>query len=231
MGNRTQRRPAAARLVCDFFDTAFDVLESWKPDLAGDLAAVPDATRLTSARLDELVRPYAAQTLSETRIPVYGAGFIAAIGLLRDARGHLSWWQGPDREQLSLAWSIINKEHLDYSEFEWYRVPMMTGKAHLSGPSVDYLCSDEYTMTIATPVSIRGRFVGVAALDLLVDSVERHLVPRLRQEIDDRATLINSADRIIVSTDPNLAAGDPVSRAGADAAVRHSCGSLALLIG
>ena len=79
MGNRTERRPAVARLVCDFFDTAFDVLERWKPALAGELAtATADDTRLTSARLDDLVRPYAAETLSETRIPVYGAGFIAA---------------------------------------------------------------------------------------------------------------------------------------------------------
>jgi hypothetical protein len=217
-----------ARLVCDFFDTAFAALEEWKDDFAGELAGATDGTRLTSARLDDLVRPYAATTLSETRVPVYGAGFIAAIGLLRDARGHLSWWQGPDREQLSLAWSIINKEHLDYSEFEWYRVPMITGKAHLSGPSVDYLCSDEYTMTVATPVTIRGAFAGVAALDLLVDSVERHLVPLLRRETV-RATLINSSDRIIVSTDPALAAGDAIGRAGS--AERHSCGSLSLLVG
>ena len=230
MGKRTQRRPAVARLVCDFFDTAFDTLAAWNAEFAGELAAATDDTRLTSARLDEIVRPFAATTLSETRIPVYGAGFIAAIGLLRDARGHLSWWQGPDREQLSLAWSIINKEHLDYSEFEWYRVPMITGKAHLSGPSVDYLCSDEYTMTIATPVTIRGAFAGVAALDLLVDSVERHLVPLLRRETV-RATLINSSDRIIVSTDPALAAGDSIGRGGAETAERHSCGSLSLLVG
>ena len=230
MGKRTQQRPAVARLVCDFFDTAFEVLEAWNADFASELAGATDDARLTSARLDDMVRPYAATTLSEARIPVYGAGFVAAIGLLRDARGHLSWWQGPDREQLSLAWSIINKEHLDYSEFEWYRVPMITGKSHLSGPSVDYLCSDEYTMTIATPVTIRGSFAGVAALDLLVDSVERHLVPLLRRETD-RATLINSSDRIIVSTDPTLAAGDSIGRAGTDSAERHSCGSLSLLIG
>lgn len=230
MGRRTAKRPAAARLVCHFFDTAFTALESWKAEFAAELAAATDDSLLTAARLDDIVRPYAATTLSETRIPVYGAGFIAAIGLLRDARGHLSWWQGPEREQLSLAWSIINKEHLDYSEFEWYRVPMITGQAHLSGPSVDYLCSDEYTMTIATPVTIRGAFAGVAALDLLVDSVERQLVPLLLQEVD-RATLINSSDRIIVSTDPGLAAGDSIGRAGDADLERHSCGSLSLLIG
>lgn len=231
MEQRQRQRPAAAQLVCDFFDTAFALLEDWKPDLAGELAAATTDGPLTIARLDDLVRPYAALTLSETRIPVYGAGFIAAIDLLRDARGHLSWWQGPDREQLSLAWSIINKEHLDYSEFEWYRVPMATGKAHLSGPSVDYLCSDEYTITISTPVSIRGTFAGVAALDLLVDSVERQLVPALREE-SDRATLINSSDRIIASTDPHLAPGDSLGRSGSrSAGRRHRCGSLSLLLG
>lgn len=227
----TRCRPSAAQMVCDFFDTAFAVLETWTPDFTGDLAATTAAGAPTTEHLDALVRPYAQTTLDESRIPVYGAGFVAAPEIVRGGRGHLAWWQGPEREKLSLAWAVINKQQIDYRAFDWYSVPEATGRAHLSGPSVDYLCSDEYTITVSTPVVVRGRFAGVAALDLLVESVERQLLPALRR-VTNRATLVNSADRIIASTDPCLAPGDPVDAAApADAGHREQCGPLCLLLG
>ena len=103
----------------------------------------------------------------------------------------------------------MNKEHIDYSELEWFRVPMETGRGHVAGPYVDYLCSDEYTITIAAPVHIDGDFVGVAGLDLLIDSVERQLLPKLA-ELGDKVTLVNSVGRVVISTDPRHATGDAV---------------------
>lgn len=195
-------------LVGDFFEAALTCLSGWRDDLAADLAAV-DLGRLTVARLDELVRPYAAATLSDPAVPAYGAGFVAAIDLLPELRQHLSWWQGPGHDKLVLASRSLNKEQLDYSEFEWYRVPLQTGRAHVAGPSVDYLCCDEYTMTAALPVLVDGRFVGIAGLDLLVDDIERHLAPLLRHE-RDTITLVNDLGRVIYSTDLRLETGASV---------------------
>ena len=36
---------------------------------------------------------------------------------------------------------------------------------HLTGPYVDYVCTDDYTITITTPVRVAGRLVGVVGTD------------------------------------------------------------------
>ena len=219
-------------MVRGFFDSALEGPARWHDGLVRDLSAVPYG-KLTAARLDEVVRPYAAATLSDRRVPVYGAGFVAATDLLPDRRQHLSWWQGPDGGKLTLTTSSFNKERLDYSEFEWYRIPMHRRQPHIAGPSVDYLCCDEYTMTAAVPVMIGDRFLGIAGVDLLVSSVERHLLPLLRRE-QREITLINDMDRIILSTDLHLETGGSVHRRPtAQHTRRERCGShpLTLLIG
>jgi len=162
-------------------------------------------------------------------VRVYGAGFIAAIGLLTDERHHLSWWQGEEPKRLLLAAQSVNKEHIDYSELEWFRVPMETGRGHVAGPYVDYLCSDEYTITVAAPVHIDTVFVGVAGLDLLIDSIERQLLPQLA-ELGDKVTVINSVGRVVVSTDPHHAAGDAVRSGALAELARTACDGVALEI-
>lgn len=219
----------AVDLVETFFGSALDCLAGWNSALVRDLEEADDGA-LTVSRLDDIVRPYAAITLSEPRIPVYGAGFVAASDLLAGVRQHLSWWQGPGHDKLTLASRGFNKEHLDYSEFEWYRVPMETGEPHVAGPSVDYLCCDEYTMTASMPVKIDDHFVGIIGLDLLVDHVERELTPLLRQE-PGPITLVNDLDRVVISTDIDLETGASMFRRKLPKKTRRRrCGSLPLTL-
>lgn len=88
-----------------------------------------------------------------------------------------------------------------YSRREWFTVPLEPGAGHITGPYVDFLCTDEYTLTFTVPVTARGRIVGVAGADIFVESIEDLLLDRLR-EIDPRATLINGVGRVVVSADP-----------------------------
>ncbi|MEP6745039.1 MAG: cache domain-containing protein [Gemmatimonadota bacterium] len=169
----------AVAIVSDYFRTPINSLEASADALSRELARARTSGRMTAAVLDELVEPHAQLTLDLAGTSVYGAGFIAAVDLLSDARSHLAWWQGPERHRLVLAAQSVNKERIDYNELEWFRIPMATGAPHVAGPYVDYLCSDEYMMTVASPVQLDGEFVGVAGLDLLIDSVERQLVPLL----------------------------------------------------
>lgn len=227
----TDTSPAtrAVDVVNDFFGSALDSLADWCDELAADLAAVPIG-RLTASGLDDMVRPYAARTLADARTPAYGAGFVAATDLLPGVGQHLSWWQGPDGELLTQASRTFNTWQLDYSEFEWFRVPLLTGRPHIAGPGVDYLCCEEYTMTVAIPVLIGGRFAGIAGLDLLVDSIERRLIPLLRGE-GSAITLINEFDRVILSTDLRLETGASIYRSPSDDyAHRHRCGNLPLAV-
>ncbi|WP_010204358.1 cache domain-containing protein [Salinibacterium sp. PAMC 21357] len=225
----TSTAARAAAIVSHYFSAPIASLEATAALLGTELAASGNLGALSSQQLDALVEPHALATVSLPEVHVYGAGFIAAVGLLTDERNHLSWWQGDDPKRLLLAAQSVNKEHIDYSELEWFRVPMETGRGHVAGPYVDYLCSDEYTITIAAPVHIDGTFVGVAGLDLLIDSVERQLLPKLA-ELGDKVTLVNSVGRVVISTDPRHATGDAV-RGGALAELpRTACEGVALEI-
>ena len=212
----------AVAAVDGYFANALDALEAWQLDIARDIAAARRTGPITASRLDQLVAPYARQTFDTPGISVYGAGFIAAHDSLADAPSHLAWWQGPQRARLTLANQAINKGNIDYSELEWYRVPMLTNQAHVAGPYVDYLCSDEYTITVAAPVRIDDEFVGVSGLDLLIDTVERDLTPQLAA-LGSAITIINSAGRVVVSSNRRLATGESLRSDGYRNAERVPC--------
>ncbi|WP_169077280.1 cache domain-containing protein [Microcella alkalica] len=218
---------SAVAVVTEYFGRAIDSLASWTDVFADDLRRARAAGPVTTDVLDELVEPYARRTFDELDLPVYGAGFIAALDSLADARSHLAWWQGADRAKLVLASQSVNKEHIDYSELEWYRVPQATGHPHVAGPYVDYLCSDEYTITIAAPVALDGEFVGVAGLDLLIDQVERDLLPRLRGFGDD-LSIVNGVGRVLLSTSARRETGDSIRGAALEGFVRGACPGMAL---
>lgn len=214
-------------LVTEYFGRAIDALASWNNALAAEIADLRRTAPLTSDRLDALVEPDAQAIFDAIDLPVYGAGFIAALDSLADANSHLAWWQGPERTQLVLAAQSVNKEHIDYSELEWYRVPLETGQPHVAGPYVDYLCSDEYTITVAAPVHVDGEFVGAVALDLLIDRVERDLTPRLAAFGDD-ISIVNGVGRVLLSTSPARATGDTIRGDDVDAFDRYPCTGMAL---
>ncbi|PRA80420.1 cache domain-containing protein [Microbacterium sp. MYb66] len=218
---------AAASIVEDYFSAPVRALVDWVEPFAAQASEAKSSGPLTRSKVDALVKPHALATLGLRGVPVYGAGFIAAIDLLSDAHGHLSWWQGEDRRQLVLASQSVNKENIDYSALEWYRVPMATGEPHVAGPYVDYLCSDEYTITIAVPAEVDGLRIGVAGLDLLVAAVERDLTPRFAA-LGREVTLTNGVGRVVVSTDPRWATGDSVRGSGLADLPRVACEGVAL---
>lgn len=217
----------AADLVADYFRSSIAVLEENAPRIGARLASALDAKHLTSTKLDELVDPIADDIFSRVDIPAYGAGFVAETGLLSDSSHYLAWWQGSDRKKLVLAAQSVNKERIDYSGLEWFRVPQQTKATHVAGPYVDYLCSDEYTITIATPVYIDGRFTGVAAFDVLIDEVEASLTPRL-EELGVDIALVNGVGRVVISTNPAHATGDALRPGSTPDALRAHCGNIAL---
>ncbi len=218
---------APVDVVSEYFGRALDALASWKDLLAADLAAAHRRGPVTSDALDALVAPYAWRTFDSIELPIYGTGFVAALDSLADARSHLAWWQGAARTKLVLASQSVNKEHIDYSELEWYRVPLATGETHVAGPYVDYLCSDEYTITVAAPVMIDGEFAGVAALDLLIDRVERDLTPQLAALGGD-FSIINGVGRVVISTNPRHETGDRITGDDLAAFERFHCPNIAL---
>ncbi|MEP6981466.1 MAG: cache domain-containing protein [Nakamurella sp.] len=199
----------ALAAVTATFRGMFTTMDGWGAALAGRDWPVAGPS---AAQLDLMTRSLVSEELSRPDPTVVGAGFIARPDWVRGAPRYLSWWLGPSNpvgrvpgrpatgiRRLSVAFR-------DYTTLEWWRVPAATGRPHITGPYVDYLCTDEYTVTLTAPVRIGVDPVGLVGLDIYVRTIESLLLPRLAR-VGRPATVLNTTGRVVVSTDPHRAAG------------------------
>ncbi len=204
---------AIARRIADVIDPVFALIDGWQHDLVERLAAEPEPR---AADLDPAVAATVAAELDRPGTLITGAGFVAAPGYLADAPWHLAWWLSdgnpfrgvPARgiRRLDAVSDPDAESFRDYTTLEWWRVPERTGSRHLTGPYVDYLCTDDYTVTVTTPVMIDGDMVGLVGADMYVARLEQVLLPVLR-DASRTLTVVNASGRIVVSTDPHRATG------------------------
>ncbi|WP_433454922.1 PDC sensor domain-containing protein [Streptomyces sp. CA-142005] len=140
---------------------------------------------------------------------VSGVGFVAAPGLLTDVPAWLEWWQsGADGDVRPLLLDLDpgQSAYSDYTHWDWFALPRDTGRRAVAGPYVDYLCSDEYSLTLSEPVLTQGRFAGVAAADVYLRHFETAVLPLLRR-LPRPAHLVNARGRVAASADPAHLAG------------------------
>ena len=105
-----------------------------------------------------------------------GAGIVLAPGTLADAPRCIEWWWADQQAQVSQLHVDLDPESAefyDYTTTEWYREPERTGQPSVAGPYVDFICTRQYTFTLAAPIRCAGRFIGVAGADILATQVER----------------------------------------------------------
>ncbi|KAM9864271.1 hypothetical protein ACIFOC_02823 [Leucobacter aridicollis] len=198
-------------VVDAFFDGVFAPLEAWMPELERELRAAQRP--LTGPALAELTRAGAFGVLDAGERPLYGAGFCGSAAVVGEGNP-LAWWQGADRHLLASSTFGPGQAVIDLARLEWFRVPKQTGEPHIAGPFVDYLCSNEITLTSAIPVVVDGEFWGVACADVLVAGIEESLLPSIRGIAG--AALVNAHGRVVVSTDPDRETGDRMRGIGAD---------------
>jgi len=185
--------------VASTIEDLFDTVERWRAALASQFAAgVPR----TAAAVDPLVEAFAVPAVTADPL-ITGSGFVAAPGLLTDARWHLAWWLGSPGEQVRRLATVDDESSdgfRDYTTLEWWRVPFTTGARHLTGPYVDYLCTEDYAVTLTMPLVVDGEFLGVVGCDALVSRLEERLLPALRS-LGVPAVIVNSSARIVTATD------------------------------
>ena len=182
-------------------------LAAWAAETGAALAAM--SGRVTGTAVDKLIRPVVEELVQLPDGYAAGAGFIANAGLLGPERSYIAWWQGPDLEPVDALANFSPNSISRYVKAEWFRIPVETGRAHVTGPYVDFLCTDEYVLTFTHPVFTRpdGPVAGIVGIDVTVQRLERGAMPALRR-IGGRATLANADGRAVVSAASDIDAGD-----------------------
>lgn len=212
----TEQHPSLENCVLEVTETFEAVQVCVRAWIDTVLDTVLDA-QPKSAELDSVVEQLVRPELAEHPDTMIGAGFVAAPGVLDDAPWHLAWWLGerntfemspggPSIRRLLTVDDPSADGFRDYTTLEWWRVPAETGHAHVTGPYVDYLCTDDYTMTLTVPIFLDDELIGMMGADQYVTDIERRLMPVLR-ETGLLLTLVNSTGRVVLSTDSSIATG------------------------
>ncbi|TAM70521.1 MAG: hypothetical protein EPN48_03795 [Microbacteriaceae bacterium] len=201
-----------AQRVASTLEPVFRMVDDWRDVVEREFAAGVDS----AARIDPLIAGLVAPEFDREGGLITGAGFVAAPGFLADAPWHLAWWLSASNtfgraangglRRLQTVDDPDDEQFRDYTALEWWRVPARTGGRHLTGPYVDYLCTDDYTVTITTPVRQGGQMVGLVGTDVYVARLEQVLLPVLRAS-GRACTLVNASGRIVASTDSRRATG------------------------
>lgn len=195
-----------ALTVTAYFSALFGSLETISERVSD---AVDGARPMSAAALTDLVEPLATGALAEH--PVVGAGFVVNPGWLADRDLYLAWWQGEEQQPLEERGVPIGHHVFDYTRHEWFQTPLTTGARHVTGPYVDYVCTDEYVLTATVPLFIDGRMAGVAGADTRLETFEQLMRESLHDGGD--VVLVNSHDRCVVAADPLLRSGQKIETA------------------
>jgi hypothetical protein len=221
-----------AGVVGELFDSVYARIEEWRAAIEAYTTA--HGGTVSRSGIDRLVEKNVMDHLGTHRLPIIGAGFVATPGFVADAHWHLAWWLGdantfgigrdrPSIRRLDTVEDPTSERFRDYTTLEWWRIPQRTGRRHITGPYVDYLCTDEYTLTLTVPAFSGGQMIGVAGADLYVKDVERALLPPLRGVGPD-ATLVNASGRVLASTNAHVATGSVMRSITHDRGAAVACG-------
>lgn len=214
----TTLTPAVDR-VAAIFEEIFEGVERIRHRLEEAFAAGPVDAGTALAVVEAEVRAIL------DRGTALGAGYVAAPDALSDRTLYLAWWQGDDQQLLGESEAPATGAPFDYTRREWFRVPAETGRRHVTGPYVDFVCTDEYVVTCTVPVLAAGRVVGVAGADVLVETLEDLLLEPLSRV---GATLVGEHGRAVVSADHRVAPGTVLDLA--DVRERVGCADLPLSV-
>lgn len=138
-----------------------------------------------------------------------GLGFAAAPGVIEGRDHYLLWLQKQDGgiRRLSLNLEASDPDLYDYHDTEWFTSARDLGAPAAYGPYVDYAGADLPVLTIALPVTVGGRFIGITGADLLADELEHRLV-RLLRALPGDAVLAGPDRSVIAAGTPRWMPGE-----------------------
>jgi hypothetical protein len=218
------KRAGAADAVARVFADVLATVSGFDSPLSSLMVA---GARPARQDVEQAVAALVEPVLRDPRALLVGAGAVLERGTLADPFRSMFWWLGPRNtfrvssaerrlRPLEIEEDPEAEDYQDFRRAEWWRIPAQTGQPHLTGPYVDYFCTDEYTVTVTAPLATRSPasgstvtpplFAGVIGADLYVADLERVLLPLLAAA-DEPLSLVSSAGRVLVSTEARRETG------------------------
>ena len=184
--------------------------------LSGRCSSGP-GDRQTRSDLAGAAAPRATEVLRRHEGLAAGAGVVLAPGVLADAPRAIEWWW-EDRGGAGPRAASRSTSTRDPPSSTTTRPRSGTAsrgapvEPAVAGPYVDYICTHEYTFTIAVPiVSVAVGFAGVAGADILAAQVEQLALPGL-SGLGRTAVLVSGTGRVIASNTAGVLPGVPAQR-------------------
>jgi hypothetical protein len=210
--------PMLAEAVTTFCEQRFADVASIAALSTGPLSQVE------ARRGDLAIEQHCLRLLASTDPPLAGAGVVVAPHVLKDDPFWLEWWlAGPedapgDARRLAVDLNPSSVSFRDYTALAWFEEPLRTGERAITGPYVDYLCTDQYTLTFTAPLVVEERFLGVAGVDVLARWFEQHLfsVVDAAGQLDADCVVVNRAGRVVACPGGAWVTGDLVRALGVD---------------
>jgi hypothetical protein len=202
--------------------TAFCEQRFAEVDGISALAAAP-LSASTPRRADLAIERHCLALLTTTSDPpLAGAGVVVAPYVLKEDPYWLEWWlAGPDdaradARRLAADLNPASVTFRDYTTLAWFEEPQRTAARAITGPYVDYLCTDQYTLTFTAPLVVEGRFLGVAGVDVLARWFEQHLFALVDAagSLDDGCVVVNRAGRVVACPGGSWVTGDLIRALG-----------------
>lgn len=190
-------------------------ITAWQHDVPETIdrlaEAAIDAISSDPRAVERQVEKVASDVLTATD-RFAGAGIVSIHPSVTAQARSLMWWVTQRTEgrsepvPLDADLTELGTYQSGLEEIEWYRVPAATRQPHMTGPFVDYMCTDQFAFTFTAPVEISGEFYGVAGIDMTVRSLESE-IETLLEELSDEAVLLANHNLVAISLDPRFATG------------------------
>ena len=205
------------------FDSTFVELESLARRFEVLLCGAMKTKKGISETGLSKIRPNMVRSLANLENYVYALGIVLDEGIVDNSPFWLNWIEIDkdgmiqDDSNIKYPW---RGNFYEYSNAEWMVVPKLERRAAIVGPYVDF---DKHIITLAYPMFVDGRFIGVSAADIRLSDFERIIAPPLSR-LNSDCLVCNYEGRVVVSNTASapvgsinrsyLNLGEPISGTG-----------------
>ena len=181
--------------------------------LIAEETAEPLAAGDGPAAIQQRVARSLFSRLDQIESATHGLGVIAEVGVVPGHTYWLDWWHRTETGNLERDTRHVTDprrdDFYDYESREFIAYPRKNLLPWATGPYVDHGGVDDYLVTLSVPIVREGRFLGIAATDLLAADLERIFAPWLARA-KGPCLLLNAEERVIVSNTVTHNMGDVV---------------------